>query len=172
MPECPDGYGCATNAPSPIAGVTVTRADGTLTASWQLVGTATSYHITYTSNGGQSLGPSPHFDHTENSITIAATNSETYIVGRARTQLFRRKQLGKLLACRTFHARSRTYSDTNANPYSYASPSNAARPPWHRSRSRETMGPLTASWNAAGNATSYHITYTSNGGQSWSPRRL
>ena len=65
--------------------VSVTRADGTLTASWDAVDGATSYWITYSSDGGASWSLAA-LNHTEASITVSpVTNSATYIVGvRAR----------------------------------------------------------------------------------------
>ena len=63
----------------------MTRADGSLTASWPAVDGATSYHITYSSDGGASWS-SPAANHPSTSITISdVTNSATYIVAvRAR----------------------------------------------------------------------------------------
>ena len=81
-------------APSPVlakappatpGSVAVTRADGTLTASWDAVDGATSYWITYSSDGGASWSLAA-LNHAGASITVSpVTNSATYIVGvRAR----------------------------------------------------------------------------------------
>ena len=65
--------------------VTITRSDGSMTASWPAVSGATNYHVTYSSDDGASWSLAA-FDHPSNSITInGVTNSSTYIVGvRAR----------------------------------------------------------------------------------------
>ena len=61
--------------------VTVTRSDGALTASWPAVPGASTYHITYTSDGGSNWSLGARY-HSTNSITINnLTNSATYIVG-------------------------------------------------------------------------------------------
>lgn len=67
--------------PGTPSNVTVTRSDGSLTASWPVVSGATSYHITYTSDDGASWSLVA-FGHPSTSITIdGVTNSLTYIVG-------------------------------------------------------------------------------------------
>ena len=82
--ECPPGEFCAT-APDTPSSVTVTRADGTLTASWPAVDKATSYHVTYTVNGSGNWLLAD-LKHTGNSITISGVdNAKTYVVAaRAR----------------------------------------------------------------------------------------
>ena len=70
----------AQSAPAPVASVDVTRADGTLTASWDAPAGATSYHVTYSSDNRQSWSLAA-LDHTETSITIVVDNGKTYIVG-------------------------------------------------------------------------------------------
>ncbi len=75
----------AAGPPARPASVAVTRADGTLGASWPAADGATSYHVTHTSNGGASWTLAAH-DHPANSISIAGVDdSLAYIVGvRAR----------------------------------------------------------------------------------------
>ena len=65
--------------------VKVTRADGTLAASWPAVRGATSYHITYSSDSGASWSLAA-LNHPDASITIRGVeNAKTYVVGvRAR----------------------------------------------------------------------------------------
>ncbi len=75
--------------PSPPAtpsSVTVTRYDGSLTASWPAVDGATSYHVTYSSDGGASWSLAA-LNHPGASMTISGVdNAKTYIVGvRARS---------------------------------------------------------------------------------------
>ena len=82
--ECPPGEFCTT-APDTPSSVTVTRADGTLTASWPAVDQASSYHVTYTVNGSGNWLLAA-LNHGGNSITISGVdNAKTYVVGvRAR----------------------------------------------------------------------------------------
>ena len=82
--ECPKGHACKTTAPGAVDSVSLTRADGSVTASWGAVDGATSYHVTYSDNGGSSWSPAA-LNHTGTSITISADNARTYAVGvRAR----------------------------------------------------------------------------------------
>ena len=70
--------------PAAPSSVTVTRADGTVTASWDAVSGAAKYHVTYSSDNTQSwtAAASPADNYSANSITISnADNSKSYIVG-------------------------------------------------------------------------------------------
>ena len=89
-----DGYTSATltfavavtlPAPATPSSVTVSRADGSLTASWDAVTHATSYHVTYSSDGGSSWSLAG-LNHPSASITVSGVdNTKTYVVGvRAR----------------------------------------------------------------------------------------
>ena len=73
------------NAPGTPSSVTVTRGDGTLTATWPAVSGATSYHVTYSADGGHNWSLAA-LNHPDANITISpVTNSATYIVAvRAR----------------------------------------------------------------------------------------
>ena len=135
-------------APEPPASVSVTRADGVLNASWPAVEGATSYHITYTSNDGASWNLAAE-NHPDNSITITgADNALTYVVGvRARNEA----------------GDSGWINSPPAGPFS-------AEPPATPSSVTVTRGDgtLEASWPAVEGATSYHVTYSSDNGASWS----
>ena len=77
-----------TPAPATPASVTLSRADGTVTAAWPAAAHAATYHVTYTTTSGASWQLAA-LDHPaaegDNSITFAADNDATYIVGvRAR----------------------------------------------------------------------------------------
>ena len=138
----------AQSPPNTPSSVSITRSDGSLTASWDAVSGATSYHITYSSNGGTSWSLAS-YDHPNDSITISnADNSKTYIVGvRARNE----------------HGGSGWRNSAPAGPYTPSPPATPSSVTVTRAD-----GALTASWNAVPGATSYHITYTSNNGASWS----
>ena len=75
----------APKPPAAPSSVSVARADGTLTASWDAVAGATSYHITYNSDNKQSWSLAA-LNHPDAGITISgADNAKTYYVGvRAR----------------------------------------------------------------------------------------
>ena len=68
-----------TGLPGRIASVTVTRADGSLTASWPADGHADKYHVTYSSDGGNSWAAASD-NHASTSITISVANGKTYVV--------------------------------------------------------------------------------------------
>ena len=73
----------AQSAPGAVTNLTLTRADGTATASWDAPAGATKYHVTYTTDGGGSWH-APVNDHTNiptNSLTFSADNTKTYMVG-------------------------------------------------------------------------------------------
>ena len=138
----------AQSPPGTPSSVSVTRADGSLTASWDAVSGATSYHITYTSNNGASWSLAA-LNHPSNSITISSIdNSKTYIVGvRARNE----------------HGDSIWRNSAPSGPFTPSAPATPSSVSVARAD-----GTLAASWDAVSGATSYHITYTSNNGTSWS----
>ena len=148
----PLGSLAAASAPGVPSAVTVGRADGTVTASWPSVAGAVGYHVTYTSDGGASwqLAALRH-PSTVGTTAIAiggADNSATYIVG----------------------VRARSADDLwggwrnspPAGPWVPPPPDAPASVSITRS-----AGALTASWPAAANAASYHVTYTADNAASW-----
>ena len=66
--------------PAAVSSVSVTRADGTLTASWDAPSEADKYHVTYTSDYGQTW-TSAADAHASTSITISVVNAKAYTVG-------------------------------------------------------------------------------------------
>ena len=141
----------AQTPPDTPSSVSVTRADGTLTVSGYTVSNATKYHITYTSNGGKSwnAAASPADNYSASSITISgADNDKAYIVG---------------VRAGNAHGWSGWRNSPPAKPFRLPPPAAPSSVTVTRSH-----GALTASWNAVAGATSYHITYTSNKGTSWS----
>ena len=142
-------------APSGVGTITVTRGDGTLTASWGAVSGATKYHVTYTTDGGASWHApvDDNSNYPSNSITFSADNAKTYIIG-----------------ARAGNADgwSGWRNSSAAGPYS--PPNNpVVNPPGGVGTITVTRGDgtLTASWNAVSGATKYHITYSSDHKQSW-----
>ena len=138
----------AQSAPAAPSSVTVSRADGTVTASWPSVANADSYHVTYSTTGGASWQlaalnhPAPN-DATV-SITISgADNAKTYIVAaRARN----------------------TVGDSgwrNSPPAGPWQPPNQAVPPATPASVTVTRAnnTVTASWPSVADAVSYHVTY-------------
>ena len=140
----------AQSPPAGVGAITVTRGDGTLTATWKAPANAAAYHVTYTTNNGQSwsLGA---MDHAPTTWTLnGADNSATYVVGvRARNS-------------------ANDWSGWQNSPS--AGPYNAPAPPGTVAAVTVTRadGTLTAAWNAPANAAAYHVTYTTNNGKSWS----
>lgn len=135
-------------APGTPDSVTVTRSDGSLTASWDAVDGATHYHVTYSTDGGSSWSLAA-FHHATNSITFAVSNGDTYVVG---------------VRAKNVDGGGGWRNSEPAGPYTPPPP---PATPASVSVTRSD-GSLTASWDAAAGATSYHVTYSTNGGGSWS----
>ena len=154
----PPGAQAQQGPPGPVNGVSLTRADGTVTASWNAVSGATHYHVTYTTNGGQSWYLAA-FNHTETSITFSADNAKTYIVGA-------RAGNGDGWSGWRNSPPSGPYTP---DPAPAPTPTPTPNPPGAVNGVSLTRadGTVTASWNAAAGATHYHVTYTINGGVSW-----
>ena len=129
--------------PDPPASVTVTRTNGSIVASWPAVTHASSYHVDYSNDGGTTFYLHA-VDHTSTSITIDANNSRVYIVGVESVN-------GNGVSARTQSASSPPFF--------------AHRPSWVKVT--RTDGALTATWPPASGATKYHVTYSSDGGHSW-----
>ena len=135
--------------------MTLTRADGTVTASGYAVAGATKYHVTYTSDGGQSWGAAavPNDNYASDSVTFNADNAKSYVVG---------------VRAGNTHGWSGWRNSPSVGPYT---PDETPTPPPPAAPSSVTLtradGTVTASGYAVAGADQYHITYTSDGGQSW-----
>ncbi len=151
----PTGASSGLDAPETPASVSLSRADGTVTAVWPAAARAASYHVTYSSDGKASWQLAA-LDHPavegENSITIDdADNAKTYVVAvRARNET----------------GGSGWRNSAAAGPYTPPDTTPAPSTPASVSLSRAD-GTVTAVWPAAAHATSYHVTYSSNGKASW-----
>ena len=144
----PPGAGASSGVPPGTpSSVSVERADGTLTASWPAVEGATSYHVTYSSDGMSSWSLAA-FDHLSASITFSVDNSDSYVVG---------------VRARNAHGGSGWRNSAEAGPWTPPLPDRPASVSVTRSD-----GTLTATWPAAAGADSYHVTYTSDGAETWS----
>ena len=144
--------------PATPSSVTVTRADGTVTASWPAVSGATKYHVTYSVDNRQSWTAASG-SHATNSITINnADNAKTYIVA-ARAG----NDAGQWSDWRN-SAPSGPYTPTPA-----PTPTPTPTPPATPSSVTVTRadGTVTASWPAVSGATKYHVTYSSDDKRSW-----
>ena len=140
--------------PGAVSSVSLTRADGTVTASWDAPSGATKYHVTYSDNGGASWH-APVDDHrnvTTTSLTFSADNAKTYIVG---------------VRAGNDGGWSGWVNSPSAGPYT--PPTLTPTPPGAVSSVSLTRadGTVTASWDAPTGATKYHVTYSDNGGASW-----
>ena len=135
----------AQSPPAAVGSVTLTRADGTVTASWDAPAGATKYHVTYTNDGGQSWHApvNGHTNITATSLTFNADNAKSYIVGvRAGNDN------GQWSGWRN-SPEAGPYTPPDANPP-------AAVGSITLNRSDAT---LTVSWNAVSDATKYHAVY-------------
>ena len=152
------------NAPATPSSVALTRADGTVTASWPAVSGATKYHVTYSSDNKASwtAAASPGDNHSANSITItAADNGKSYVVGvRAGNDG------GQWSGWRNSPS---VGPYTPPDPTPTPTPTPAPAPPAAPASVTVTRadGTVTASWNAPDGATKYHVTYSSDNKQSW-----
>ncbi len=142
----------ATSPPDAVGSVSVSRADGTLTASWSAPAGATSYHVTYSTDGMTSWSLAA-FSHGSTSITIGADNAKTYVVG------VRARGTGP-------DDWSAWTNSAAAGPYTPPAP---PPPPAAVSAVSVTRadGTLTASWDAPSGATKYHVTWSDDHMQSW-----
>ena len=138
-------------APGTPDSVTVDRANGALTASWDAVDGATHYHVTYSTDNGTSWH-APVDDHTNiqaTSLTFAADNDETYIVG---------------VRAKNADGGSLWRNSEPAGPHVPPPPPSAVA----SVAVARADGSLTASWDAVDGATKHHVTYTTDNGASWS----
>ncbi len=141
-PQTPD-------PPGPVSSVSITRADGTLTASWDAPSGAAKYHVTYNDGTGWHAPVPGHDNITATSITFGADNARTYVVG------VRAGNAGGW---------SGWVNSPAAGPYT---PPNTTQPPDPVGSVSITRadGTVTASWDAPSGAAKYHVTY--NDGTGW-----
>ena len=170
----------ANSPPATPSSVTLTRADGSVTASWDAPAGATKYHVTYTTDGGGSWHApvSGHTNITANSLTFNADNAKSYIVG---------------VRAGNDHGWSGWRNSSQAGPYTPPEPTptptpepqptatptpvpptptptpQPANPPGAPASVTLTRaaGSVTADWPAVSDADKYHVTYTADGGGSW-----
>ena len=138
----------AQTPPGAPSAVTVTRSDGSLTATWPAVSNADEYHITYTSDNGKSwtAAASPGDNYSQNSVTINnADNGKPYIVG-----------------VRAGNAHG--WSDWRNSPS--IAPLTPPATPGSITVTRSD-GTLTATWDAVVGADRYHVTYSPTNKESW-----
>ena len=130
---------------------TVTRADGTLTATWNAVAGAHKYHINYSSDNKNSW---QSFDDDYNLLTITryADNSKTYYVAI---------RAGKVISNGILWSGWRI--SEASGPYGPQPPATPSTVTVSRAN-----GTLTASGYGVSGATKYHITYSADGGNNWS----
>ena len=134
--------------------MSLTRADGTVTASWPAVSGATKYHATYSTDGGGSWHApvDGHTNITTTSITFNADNAKPYIVG-----LRAGNDNGQWSGWRN-SPEAGPYTPPDANP-----PAAVGSITLNRS-----VATLTVSWNAVSGADKYHAVYQADGGD-WLP---
>lgn len=138
-----------TQPPPSVDSVTATHNGGSLSASWPAAARATSYHVTYSSDAGASWSLAARH-HTGADITInGVDNAKTYLVG--------------------VRARNSAGDSGWVNSSPAAPPGQLAPPDAVASVSATHNGnSLSVSWPAAARASSYHVTYSSDNGASWS----
>ena len=134
------------NPPASVSGLSASRSGGNITASWNAPDGATKYHVTYTTDGGSSWSLAASA-HTSTSISINAANDKAYIVGvRAGND-----------------AGWSGWVNSNEVPKVVTPPASVGSV-----SATHNGGNVSASWNAVSGATKYHVTYSTDGGGSWS----
>ena len=157
-----------TPAPETPASVSLSRGDGTLTAAWPAVSGATAYHVVYPTYGSSVGWGLAKLDPPASAVTISGVdNSKSYYV------LVSARNAGGDSGWRFSPTGSPYGSTPAATPTPGATPTptpEATQPPGRPASVSLTRadGTLTATWPAAEHAATYHVTYTSNNGASWS----
>ena len=139
----------AQSPPATPSSVSLSRDDGTVTASWAAISNATKYHVTYTTDGGSSWH-APVEGHTNiasNGLTFNADNAKSYIVG---------------VRAGNDHGWSGWRNSAQAGPYTPPAPN-----PVDSVTATANNGNVTASWDAVDGATKYHVTYIAVGNGTW-----
>ena len=150
----PTGAQSGLSAPATPSSVSLSRADGTVTATWPAAAHAATYHVTYTTDSGANWQLAA-LDHPaaegDNSITITADNAATYIFGvRARNET----------------GGSGWRNSAPAGPWTQTQQTPAPATPASVTLGRAD-GTVTATWPAAAHAATYHVTYTTDSGANW-----
>ena len=136
--------------PQPPASVSISRTDGSLTATWDAVSGTDIYHINYSSDNRNSW-QSASANHSQTSITFNADNGKTYYVA---------VRAGKNVSNGTLWSGWRNSEASGPIGQPPATPASV-------SVSRGN-GTLLVSGYGVSDATSYHVNYSSDGGNSWS----
>ena len=144
----------AKTTPGAPSSVTVTRGDGTLNVSWPAVDGATSYNVNTTDDGKQSWSRAKSGVSGTSATLTGVSNNATYVVA---------------VQAVNSNGGGGWRDSASVGPYTPPNPPATTPPatPSSVSISRGD-GTLTASWPAADGAEDYHVTYSSNGGASWS----
>ena len=133
--------------PGTVDSVNVSRTNGKVTAEWNDVSGATKYHVTYSTDGGGSWELAA-YEHTETILTISgADNSATYIIG---------------VRAGNDHGWGGWKNSEPADPHVLSPPGTTSSISITRAD-----GTVTATWDAVNEATTYHITYTTDAGKNW-----
>ena len=134
------------SAPGNVSNITVTRADGTVTASWDAVSGASKYHAMY-SDDDRGSWHGPVDDHTNiqtTSITFSADNAKSIIVG---------------VRAGNDNGWSEWTDSPTVGPYTPGAVSSVTV--------TRADGTVTASWDAVPGATKYHSMYSDDDRGSW-----
>ena len=151
MPSISADSQVTNSPPNAVSSVSLSRADGTVTASWNAPSGATKYHVTYNDGTGWQAPVPDHRNIQTTSISFSVDNAKTVVVGvRAGNE----------------HGWSGWVNSPASGPYT---PPNSppADPPAAVASVTLTRadGTATASWDAPSGATKYHVTY--NDGSGW-----
>ena len=170
----PNVASAQSGAPGTPSWVTLSRADGTVTATWESVSGATTYYLRY-SDDDRATWKVESYDHSTNSITISADNSLTYVFavvagngngwGRWAVSDPAGPYTGPSAPAPTPTATPEPQPTATPTPIPTATPVPVTPGPIGSISVSRWEGSLTASWNAVPGAAYYHVTYSVDGGE-------
>ena len=137
--------------PATPGSITVTRADGSLTASWDAVDGADRYHVTYSSTNQESWTAAPcDTNCPDASVTFNVSNTKTYFVG---------------VRAGNAYGWSGWRNSSPSAPYSTPPQPPAAVAAVHVTRVCDYI--LNTSWTPSAGATGYDLNYSDDNRKSW-----
>ena len=177
LPECPAGYGCATDTPPGApSGLTAAAGDGIVTLSWDdpLNAAITGYEYR-----SRAAPPAPGWTawttiagsdaYTTSHTVTGLTNGTEY---RFKLRAVNARGAGGAgpVAAPWFVSATPAGAETKPKPTPTPEPTPAPTPPGTPSSVTVTRadGELTARWHAVSGAATYHVTYSDNNGGNWS----
>ena len=132
--------------PASVGSVSASRSGGNIEASWGASARATGYHVVYSTDGGYGWTRAAS-NHSGTSYTITGADAGlSYVVGVQAVN----------------SAGGSSWVNSNEVPKAASPPASVGSVNATRSH-----GSIDVTWDAPNGATKYHVTYTTDGGNSW-----